>query len=527
MTTLHAPLWDGKHDGPRGYEELKDLAEDLSVPVTYLLALSRSADPFFCGMPSQRRDAEWFAGLWKRFKFPDGVHLRRIHYVVASQESPVRMADGTRYQNTQECWAKLSEASKYARHLGLVDVAAFTDARNPAPYIFADYDRPFDYSDEPGWGVDVGDEPDWRWPEIQASFPALALALPAIDVSGYSYHASDQPFHLELWIEKSTMNDVLMPVCRRLGINLVTGVGFQSITGVVRMLKRVGQLPDGKASRIWYVSDYDPAGDQMPVAVARQIEFYGERFAPGKDIKLTPLALTRQQIVRLNLPRIPIKEHDRRKGEFEDRRGEGAVELDAMEALHPGELARLVREAAEPYRDDTLEDRLQEAEDEAGEAAEDACKAATAPQRAELDEVREKVQEIAASYRERLDDLNAQLQADLAPLRERAGVVWQALQETVAGLQIDLPSRPDPETDPPDEDDWLYDSGREYVEQIESYQQYKGGKSLHDRRRSCAVCGAKFTALKSQSRYCSDKCRGAAHQARRDEVKANGQKGGK
>jgi hypothetical protein len=55
--------------------------------------------------------------------------------------------------------------------------------------------------------------------------------------------------------------------------------------------------------------------------------------------------LTREQAQQFNLPRIPIKESDLRRKGFEERNGEGAVELDALEALHPGELASLVPRA--------------------------------------------------------------------------------------------------------------------------------------------------------------------------------------
>ena len=89
----------------------------------------------------------------------------------------------------------------------------------------------------------------------------------------------------------------------------------------------------------------------MPVAVARQIEFWLQDDAPSADIKLTPLALTRDQVITDQLPRIPIKESDVRNAGFEERYGAGAVELDALEALYPGTLADLVREAIESYRD--------------------------------------------------------------------------------------------------------------------------------------------------------------------------------
>jgi hypothetical protein len=508
---LPPTLAPGKRCQPRGCDDIKELAADLRVPVPYLLALSRNNDPFYCGTPADRQAAEWFASLWGRFAFPRGVHLRRIHYVLASQKNPVRIPDGNPYRNTQGCWATMTDASKAARHLGLVDVAAFADHRNPDPHVFAaDLREPA----EPAWHLDT--EPATAfWPQIAADLGGLPLDLPEIVVGGYDYDAGDQPFHLELWVEKSTMNDVLVPVCRRRGVNLVTGAGFQSITGVIRMLERVARLPPGKAARVWYISDFDPAGDQMPVAVARQIEFYLERFAPGADLKLTPMALTKEQVLRYDLPRIPIKDNDTRKGDFEGRHGEGAVELDALEALHPGVLASLVEEAVSPYRDETLEDRLADAHDEAQDEADQRWQDATAGQGAALDELKEEAKEITDRYRGRLTDLNNQLQADLAPLKGRAKAVRRAIHDIASELTIELPDRPDAETDAPDEDDWLYDSSREYLEQIESYQAYKGGKSLGDRTQKCEACGEEFRPLRANARYCSsEQCKSRVARAR-------------
>src|SRR5262249_51819997 len=158
---------------------------------------------------------------------------------------------------------------------------------------------------------------------------------------GYDYAAADQPYLVEIWVEKSTMNDVLEPLCGQLSVNLVTSLGFQSMTAAVNLLQRAARLAAaGRPCRVFYISDYDPAGDGMPVAVARQIEFWLSQYAPGADIKLTPLVLTREQVVAYDLPRTPIKESDRRRANFEALHGEGAVELDALEALHPGELRR-------------------------------------------------------------------------------------------------------------------------------------------------------------------------------------------
>jgi hypothetical protein len=51
------------------------------------------------------------------------------------------------------------------------------------------------------------------------------------------------------------------------------------------------------------------------------------------------------------LPRKTIKEADRRKGGWEQRFGEGVVEIDAIAARQPGRLGQLVRERVESLQD--------------------------------------------------------------------------------------------------------------------------------------------------------------------------------
>jgi hypothetical protein len=73
----------------------------------------------------------------------------------------------------------------------------------------------------------------------------------------------------------------------------------------------------------------------MPVGIARQLEFWLQQYAPDANIKLQPLALTHAQVNDYRLPRIPIKESDKGKRGFEERYGEDAGELDALQALRP------------------------------------------------------------------------------------------------------------------------------------------------------------------------------------------------
>ena len=109
------------------------------------------------------------------------------------------------------------QASKAARYLNLVDPAAFVDRRNPGPHIYRQYWGSYD-----PW-VDITG--DWRG-DFDVTLPEFPQ-LPDLELHGYK---AEQPYHLEIWCEKTTMDDVLLPLCRRYGANLVTGAGELSIT---------------------------------------------------------------------------------------------------------------------------------------------------------------------------------------------------------------------------------------------------------------------------------------------------------
>src|SRR5262249_34956805 len=95
---------------PLNYESLKTLAADLDRPLGTLIALSDDADPFLADRTGRRKEgAEWFARLWRRFDIPDGVHLRRLHYLLLS--STVTCPKGKPYLNTYRCWKILGTAS--------------------------------------------------------------------------------------------------------------------------------------------------------------------------------------------------------------------------------------------------------------------------------------------------------------------------------------------------------------------------------------------------------------------------------
>src|SRR5260221_526448 len=121
---------------------------------------------------------------------------------------------------------------------------------------------------------------------------------------------------------------------------MLSAQGELSISAMIKAIRRAEatRMP----TRILYISDFDPAGRSMPVAASRKLEFLQSILHSHADIQLYPIALTHEQCVSYQLDRMPIKDEERRKVSFEARYGSGATELDALEAKHPGELARML-----------------------------------------------------------------------------------------------------------------------------------------------------------------------------------------
>lgn len=468
------------------YDTIKDLAKERRCRVAELLALAPANDPFYTGAPGQLEAARWFADLWARFGLRNGVHLRRIHYQIVSQDPPINKPDGTLYENTLNCWAYLGNASKWARYQGLIDPDAFVDRRNPEAIIFASFDP--DADPEPGYYVYEGDGVDYynlpRLPELQA-LPAGLPDLPWLAASGYS--DIQQDYLVELWAEKTTMNDVLEPLCRRYNVNLVTGAGELSITAVRQFLRRVREA--GRPARILYISDFDPAGLGMPISVARKIEFYQRNDGFGElDIVLQPIVLTADQVRKYRLPRVPVKDTDRRKGNFEAAYGAGQVELDALEALHPGDLGRIVGGEILRYYDPELVDRAQaqrqRLEDDlsqltrsilGGHGAElQELQADYRALLADFDTTRREFTELVATFAPKIEAHQERLEAIKARTVALYGTLYEELDDTEPEYIYPLPE-PDISGDP---DSLLYDSSRDYLDQLGAYHARRAGEAI-------------------------------------------------
>ena len=421
--------------------DMSFLARAAGATQSQLLALAPQNDPFSLHQKSRRRNAEWFAEIFERFGFERGVHVRRVHYRMVSQDNPIRRPDnGEAYENTTNCSALLANASRDARYLGLVPAASFIDRRNPEPITF--FAPP-----QPGMVL-------WR-------NSGLALAEPDPDFPDLPEIAFDGAQHgpqvlVEVWCEKSTMNDVLEPLARRYGFNLITGLGEMSETSVRLFLKRARAAD--RPAHIVYISDFDPGGRSMPVAVSRKIEFALTQADHPHEITLDPLALTEEQCHEYRLPRTPIKPTERRAAKLEERFGAGATELDALEALHPGALAKMVRAEVERFIDPDDARRFD---------------MAVAEYRTELRRITEAVHATHADDVDGLRDEYDEMVTFFSDWQCRAEKVFDGIADHLADVEISGFEPPEPrQPDPPPEP--LFASSRNYFDQIAAYHRWQG-----------------------------------------------------
>jgi hypothetical protein len=443
------------------YDSLKAMAKTIGRPIKDLLALAPINDPFYAGVGARRRDAEWFAAIWTDHGAA-GSHLRRLHYRLISSAAPIRKPDGSEYQNTEDDRKGLNTASLSARYLGLIPFDGLVDRRNDEPMIFAgnlevDPDREIEVScevlaEEPVVAEpDIPEMPDLPWLYLNADAPV-------------------QNHIVEVWIEKSTQNDWLEPLCRRRGVNLVVGIGEQSEIRSRELAMRSARY--GAPVRIIYLSDFDPGGRSMPKAVARKVEFTIAKFDLDLDLQLIPLALTPDQCREYRLPRTPLKETERRKDKFEQTFGVGATELDALEALHPGELARLLEAEIDNWLDPALDQRFNRL-----------CSDLRLRLRDIAQPIRkkhaDKIEVLEKSFNEITDRL-AKISSEFAEWEEEASELWEAISTELDAERPDLSDVEVPRSKARGETDRfvLFDSQRDYFTQMDAYNAWRDGDEL-------------------------------------------------
>lgn len=411
---------------------LSNLSDKCHRPMYDLIVLTKTNDPFNVEMAGRKEEAEWFAEQYRQFGFGVGTHLRRVHYRLVSQAAPIVLPDGTQFENTQRCWKILCEASCDARYLDLVDIEDFVDRRNRESNI---------------------NLVDWhgRQASLEIEGTDETISMPPPPELCFSPPKIPQRYHLEIVCEKSTVDDILLPLGEQYEINVTCCVGEISVTRCRDIVQRA--KASGRPCRILYISDFDPAGQSMPVACARKIEFFVRKENLDLDIHLRPIVLTHEQCQEYELPRTPLKETENRSDKFEARYGEGATELDALEALHPGELRNILVQEIERYYDVDLDENVNNV---------------ASGLDGQIDDVNETVHD---EFADEIGALNAAYTA-LEVMRKQ---LWEKIENRLNEEEpfIEDTEWPEP-CDGDEHDDPLFNSTRSYVDQVDRFKEYQG-----------------------------------------------------
>jgi hypothetical protein len=173
------------------------------------------------------------------------------------------------------------------------------------------------------------------------------------------------------------------------------------------------------------------------------------------------------------LPRTPIKKSEHRGARFEQRFGEGATELDALEAKHPGEFARIVRNEIERYWNSSHDSQVSDAFDEFENGLNTVEAAVYAEHQDALDGFKA---EIAA-----LNSQSGALNKQAAELRGRMRPIWSMMADELEKQRptVDITC---PEFAADEDDNPLFDSTRDYVEQVDAYKGFQGKRTTRKPR---------------------------------------------
>ena len=266
------------------------------------------------------------------------------------------------------------------------------------------------------------------------------------------FPARPQPFHLVVFGEKTGLDPVLGPLAERIGASLFLPSGEVSNT-MLRQMAEIGS--DGRRLIVFTFTDFDPTGNNMPCLIAQKLRAFRDLAFPNLQFEVRPVAMLEEQVRSLNLPSTPLKETEKRAGEWNARYPDlEQTEIDALATLQPDVLIEIAEAAVAPFFDADLERRQQEAE---------------AEWRAEAEE------SIAAIDTSSLAPFEARMAAEIDALKAieaRFNVAARDYREAAEELvaEIDLPAfePPDPQTEEDNAPEPLVASDWEIMEFIDT-----------------------------------------------------------
>jgi hypothetical protein len=368
---------------------LEEAVGDYGGSLQDYTVLANQNDPFRLDTPANHRDGEWLAiqalelGLGSR-----QIHLRGLHYALLGRSKP----DGTPYINDDDHWEWLQgHPAKAARWLGYIPFERIVDQRNAAPVV-----RIFKLP-EPEPAIASG---------VDVELPDADDIAPVIEVDDF---VGVQPYHIVLWGEKSSLEEVLGPISKDHKADLYLPTGEISDT-LLHLMAQVGAT-DGRPMIVLVFADADPGGWQMAISIARKLQAFKIRFFPDLEFKVYRVALTPDQVREHGLPSTPLKATELRADRWREAWGVEQTEIDALASLRPELLRQIALKAITHFYDYDLDDRVDQAREEWLEAAQVVLDEHLAGSGVEetMNEAREKL----AVWRADIEAINERLAVDV------------------------------------------------------------------------------------------------------------------
>lgn len=173
-----------------------------------------------------------------------------------------------------------------------------------------------------------------------------------------------QPYHVEVWVEKDALADVIARTANRERVGYLACKGYMSASEMWVAGQRIGQkIADGKRVMILHLGDHDPSGIDMTRDIRDRLttfagpivkrELYPDETLTIGDLherhfEVMRIALNMDQIERYAPPPNPAKVTDSRARDYIERYGRESWELDALD---PSVLDALITQEIDTLRD--------------------------------------------------------------------------------------------------------------------------------------------------------------------------------
>lgn len=461
--------------------------ERLGVNREDVLFTASNNDPMNMGTSTDYKKAQWFAELWEEAvenRRVKEIHIRGLHYYIVTTKKedvppPNPDCDWSRYTNTDSCFGYLNQAAKRARVLNYVPWDGVIDEKNDRKQI-THYTGSHSHNPQPN-GVRVDQGVGWptiptvnskarMWFESGELVDYLAEEIISEAENNLSFDESlQQPFHIELWSEKSIPQEVKR-IAEMNGVDvIVEGEGNLSYWVTQKFTDTTNAA--GKPAVVLYLADYDFAGADMPSAMASAIRFKDFQQELKQRVVVKRLAITAEQVEEHGFPREIISDADlealppaarSRVEDWQAEHGEGYVELNVLEGnfdLYKS----IVRDALTDLTDNSIWSYNTKAKKQwRGQALEIA--------RDELED--SELADLELGVREQTEQFNNRLESmqddfdELRNIKESDVVTeWGAAIQRVAN-GIELPPANVPKGSSSLPDDPLYDSWRDPDENL-------------------------------------------------------------